>query len=43
LGINPGSGGNNTNRILADARMMPAILRFARMPNEANFDLAEKA
>jgi uracil-DNA glycosylase len=43
IGINPGNGGNNTNRIAEDSRMMPAILRFARTPTEQNFVEATRA
>ena len=43
LGINPGNGGNNTNRNQEDSRMMPSILQFAQFPTEENFARAEEA
>ena len=43
LGINPGNGGRDDRRIPEDERMMPAVLRFAQMPTEANFEAAASA
>ena len=42
LGINPGNGPDH-NRSPGDARLMPAILRFAQFPNENNYVLATRA
>ena len=43
LGINPGNGKSNEFRTPEDARMMPAILRFAQSPTEENFAAAARA
>jgi hypothetical protein len=42
LGINPGNG-HNQMRSQADARMMPALYRFAENPTEANYAQATQA
>ena len=41
LGINPGNGPNE--RTLGDARMMPALVQFAKEPIEENFARASDA
>jgi hypothetical protein len=43
LGINPGNAPRNDIRTPEDARMMPAILRFAQNPSEQNFTDAMRA
>jgi hypothetical protein len=43
IGINPGNGPRNDIRTPDDARMMPAILRFAQNPTEQNFVEASRA
>ena len=43
LGISPGNGAETETRSPADARMMPAVVRFAEMPTRENFIAAQAA
>ena len=43
LGINPGNGAKDNIRSAEDARMMPALHRFAQNPTEQNYAQATQA
>jgi hypothetical protein len=43
LGINPGNGPQTEVRSTTDARMMPALVRFAEDPTSENFAQAQRA
>lgn len=43
LGINPGNGPETVDRSPSDARMMPALARFAELPTPENFLAAQRA